>query len=102
MLFPAPQETLKKPSRTRGIGETRHLTAVQVTLVANEHDDLSRLTIWCPFGQNKWAGDWAQSHRHHHLPIVTTGWGPQDSVQLPNKWLKMVDITIVHGGYNGL
>ena len=27
-----------------------------------------------------------------------TGWGPQDSVQLPKKWLKMVDITILSVG----
>ena len=31
-----------------------------------------------------------------------TGWGPQDSVQLPNISGFMVDITIVNRGYNGL
>ena len=34
--------------------------------------------------------------------LKPTGWGPQDSVQLPYKWLKMVDITIATGGYTGL
>ena len=29
---------------------------------------------------------------------ILTGWGPQDSVQLPCKWLRMVDITIVFMG----
>ena len=30
---------------------------------------------------------------------IPTRWGPQDSVQLPYKWLKMVDITIVFMGF---
>ena len=33
------------------------------------------------------------------LPQCAARWGPQESVQLPYKWLKMVDITIVNGGY---
>ena len=31
--------------------------------------------------------------------IILPGWARQDSVQLPSKWLKMVDITIDTGSY---
>ena len=34
-----------------------------------------------------------------NLKTDRTGWGPQDSVQLPYQWLKMVDIIIVTGSY---
>ena len=50
---------------------------------------------------NDWVGQIAKymlikSHVNH---MNQTGWGPQDSVQLPYKWLKMVDTTIVTGSY---
>ena len=44
---------------------------------------------------------------HGNIPYISTGWGPQDSVQLPYKWLNKSMVygrynELVNGVYNGL
>ena len=73
---------------------------------------------WSLLGTNQWHSwpwpfqvllDWTYRkayvsviYRGGYIPkkntVYGTGWGPQESVQLPHKWLKMVDITIVFMG----
>ena len=64
--------------------------------------DFGGVEAYNELGPLLWIGSISQAGTPS-IVIVGDDWmGPPDSVQLPNNLPKMVDITIVNGGYNGL